>query len=137
QRRDADRMPRLEPLLGLCALAVHAQFALSNDALDVGEGEPPQPRLDEAIDAHAGFVGGCFGGLYAGRGRRAVRRRLAPALLLGNRAHDDNTRFVKKICDRIVDSLNSRQRPTCARLACTICRIIAPVAASPSIPAVS
>src|SRR5262245_7808582 len=50
QRRDAHRLPGLEPLLGLRALAVDAQFTLSNDALDVGEGEPRKPRLYEAID---------------------------------------------------------------------------------------
>ncbi len=71
QRRDAHRLPGLEPLLGLRALAVHAQFALSNDSLDVGEGEPGEPRLDKAIDAHAGLVGCDFGGLYAARGWRA------------------------------------------------------------------
>jgi hypothetical protein len=121
----------------LRALAVHAQFALSNDALDVGEGEPRKPRLDETIDAHAGFVGCYLGGLYAGRGRRAFGHRRPAALLLGDRAHHDNTRLVKKIGDRIVDRLDSRRRSNCALLACTICRIIFPVAASPNIPAAS
>src|SRR5262249_61381620 len=79
QWRDAHRLPGLESLLGLRALAVHAQFALSNDALDVGEGEPPEPRLDETSDAPAGFFR-CFPcGLCAGRGGGAVRAaRAAP-----------------------------------------------------------
>src|SRR5262249_56512719 len=105
--RVANRRPGLEPLLGLRALAVHAQFALSNDALDVGEGEPRKPRLDEAIDAHAGFVGCYLGGLYAGRGRRAFADGRAAAPLRGN-AHHDTTRFVATIGDRIHDRLNSR-----------------------------
>ena len=137
QRRDAHRLPGLEPLFGLRALAVHAQFALSNDALDMGEGEPRKPRLDEAIDAHAGFVRCYLGGLYAGRGRRALADGRAAAPLRGNRAHHDNARFVKKIGNRIVDRLNFRRRSNCALLACTICGIISPVAASPSIPAAS
>src|SRR5262249_28677458 len=109
-------------------LAVDAQLTLSNDALDVGEGEPRKPRLDEAIDAHAGFVGCDFGGLYAGRGRRAVGDERAAAPRRGNRAHHDNTRFVEKIGDRIVASLHSRRRSDWALLACTLCRIISPVA---------
>src|SRR5262249_58501367 len=137
QRRDAHRLPGLEPLLGLRALAVHAQLALSNDALDVGEGEPRKPRLDETIDAHAGFVSCYLGGLYAARGRRAFADGRAAALLLGDRAHHDNARFVKKIGDRIADRLSFRRRSNCALLACTICRIISPVATSPNIPAAS
>ena len=56
QRRDAHRLPGLEPLLWLRALAVHAQLALADDALDVGERQPGKARLEEAVDAHAGFV---------------------------------------------------------------------------------
>ncbi len=37
QRRDAHRLPGLQPVLRLRALAVHAQLAFADDALDVGE----------------------------------------------------------------------------------------------------
>ena len=66
QRRDAHGLPGLETLLGLRALAVHAQFALPDHALDVGERKPGKARLEEAVDAHAGFVGAHLGGLHAG-----------------------------------------------------------------------
>ena len=47
----------LEPVLGVDALAVHPHFAFAHDALDVAERQPGKPRLEEAIDPHAGFVG--------------------------------------------------------------------------------
>src|SRR5262249_28578820 len=103
QRRNTHRLPGLEPLLGLRALAVHAQFALSNDALDMGEGEPRKPRLDKAIDAHAGLVRCALGGLYATRGRRAFRRRRPAAPVRGGRAHHDNMRLLKKITAASLD----------------------------------
>ena len=65
QRRDAHRLPGFEPLLSLRALAVHAQLALTDDALDMGERQPGKARLEEAIDAHAGFVRAHLGGLHA------------------------------------------------------------------------
>src|SRR5262249_9782641 len=107
QRRNAHRLPGLEPLLGLRALAVHAQFALSNDALDVREGEPREPRLDEAIDAHAGFVRSDFGDLYAGRGCHRFGGGWAAAPLCGKRAHHDDMRLLKKIMAASLDDLNS------------------------------
>jgi hypothetical protein len=91
----------------LRALAVHAQFALSNDALDVGEGEPWKPRLDKAIDPHAGFVRCDFGGLYAGRGRHRLGAGWAAAPLCGERAHHDNMRLLKKIMATSLDDLNT------------------------------
>ena len=56
QRRNADRLPGLQPVLGLRALAVHAQLAFADDALDVGERQPGKARLEEAVDPHAGLV---------------------------------------------------------------------------------
>jgi hypothetical protein len=90
----------------LRALAVDAQFALSNDALDVGEGEPRKPRFEEAIDAHAGFVRRDFGGLYAGRGRRRFGDGRAAAPVRGGRAHHDNMRLLKKITTASLHDLN-------------------------------
>jgi hypothetical protein len=93
-------------LLGLRALAVHAQFALSNDALDVGEGEPRKSRLEKAIDPHAGFVGCDFSGLYAGRGRHRFGHGRAAAPVRDGRAHHDNMRLLKKITAASLDDLN-------------------------------
>jgi hypothetical protein len=56
QGRHAHLGTRLKPLIGLGALAVDAQLALSHDALDVGEGKLGKAGHQEAIDAHAGFV---------------------------------------------------------------------------------
>ena len=126
----------LEALLGLRALAVHAQFALSGDALDVREGEPRKPRLDKAIDAHAGFVRRDFGDLYAGRGRHRFGDGWAAAPLCGERAHHDDMRLLKKIMGRIVGRFEFRQRSHGALPTCITSRIyFAPFAASPSIPA--
>ena len=47
----------LEPLLGLGPLAVDPQLALSDDPLDVGEGELREARDEEAVDPHPGLVG--------------------------------------------------------------------------------
>jgi hypothetical protein len=40
ERRDAHRLPRLQPVLGLRALAVHAHLAFADDALDVENDSP-------------------------------------------------------------------------------------------------
>ena len=66
QRRDAHVLPRRQPVLRLDALAVHAQLAFADDALDVGERKPGKPRLEETIDAHAGFIAANRDGLHAG-----------------------------------------------------------------------
>ena len=57
QRRNAHRLAGLQPVLGLRALAVHPHLAFADDALDVGERRARKPRLEETVDAHAGFVG--------------------------------------------------------------------------------
>ena len=49
--------PALEPVLRVGALAVHAHLAFADDALDVAERQPGKPRLEEAVEPHAGFVG--------------------------------------------------------------------------------
>src|SRR5262245_62028067 len=54
ERRNAHRLAGRKAILGLGALAVHTQLAFADDALDVGEGEPREARLQEAVDAHAG-----------------------------------------------------------------------------------
>ena len=56
ERRDAHRLPGLQPVLGLRALAVHAHLAFADDALDVGERQPREPRLEEAVEPHAVLV---------------------------------------------------------------------------------
>ena len=57
-RGNADLLPRLQPILGIGALAVDAQLALAHHALDMGEGETRNLRFEEAVDPHAGFVFG-------------------------------------------------------------------------------
>src|SRR5262249_27446567 len=100
ERRDTDCLPGLQPVLRLGALAVHAQLAFADDALNVGEAQPREPRLEETVDAHTRFVradrdgltasschgGGLFGSLggrltpFAGNGW------LGPAALQGSAA---------------------------------------------------
>jgi hypothetical protein len=70
QRRNADRLPGLEPVLRLRALTVDAHLAFADDALDVGEAQARKPRLEETVHPHAGFVGGHRDVLHAGRRRR-------------------------------------------------------------------
>ena len=67
ERRNADRLAALEPVLGLRALAVHAHLAFADDALDVGERQPREPRLEEAVEPHAVLVAGDGDGLHAAR----------------------------------------------------------------------
>ena len=75
QRRNAHRLPGLQPVLRLGALAIDAQLAFTDDALDVGEAQSRKPRFQKAVDAHAGFVWGDGGVLHAGRHRS---RRIFP-----------------------------------------------------------
>jgi hypothetical protein len=56
KRRDADLLPGFEPVVRLGALAVDAQFALADDALDMGEGQVGVAGGQEAIDPHPGLV---------------------------------------------------------------------------------
>ncbi len=74
ERRDAHRLPRLEAILRLRALAVHPHLALADDALDMAERQAGKARFEEAIDAHAGFVGGDTDILHGSRKQRRLRR---------------------------------------------------------------
>ena len=66
ERRNAHGLPRLQAVLRLRALAVDPHFTFTNDALDVGEAQARKLRFEEAIDAHAGFVGGDRDVLHGG-----------------------------------------------------------------------
>ena len=57
QRRNAHGLAGLEPALRLGALAVDPHLAFADDALDMGKAQSRKPRFEEAVDAHAGFVG--------------------------------------------------------------------------------
>ena len=72
ERRNADALAFLQPVLAVGALAVDAQLAFANDALDVGERKPRKARLEEAVDAHVVLVGGNDDGLDLGRQRRRL-----------------------------------------------------------------
>ena len=52
QRRNADLLAGLEPLVRLGAAAVDAQLALADDALDMREGELREARDQEPVDPH-------------------------------------------------------------------------------------
>ena len=64
QRRNADALPLLQPVLAVDALAVDAQLALTDDALDVRERQAGKARFEKAIDAHVVLVGRHFDGLH-------------------------------------------------------------------------
>ena len=72
QRRNADVLAGLQPVLAVGALAVHAQLAFADDALDMGERQPRKPRFEEAVDAHVVLVRRHHDGLDFGRQRRCV-----------------------------------------------------------------
>jgi hypothetical protein len=66
ERRDAHRLACLQPVLSIDPLAVDAQFAFADHALDVGERQRRKSRLEKAVDPHAGFIGGDHDGLDFG-----------------------------------------------------------------------
>ena len=70
ERRDADRLALLQPVLGLRALAVHPHLAFADDALDVAERQARIARLEEAVEPHAVLVGADGDGLHALAGLR-------------------------------------------------------------------
>src|SRR5262249_12706746 len=76
KRGNTHRLPSLQSILRTGALAVHSHLAFPDDALDVGEGEPGEPRLEEAVEPHAGFVRRDGNGLHASRydGPRCLSR---------------------------------------------------------------
>ena len=72
QRRNADALPLLQPVLAVGALAVDAQLAFADDALDMGERQAGKARLEKAVDAHVVLVRGHDDGLHLGRQRRRL-----------------------------------------------------------------
>ena len=66
-RRNADRLARLQSVLAVDPLAVHPQLAFADDAVDVGERQPREFRLEKAVDPHAGLVRRHRHGLNPGR----------------------------------------------------------------------
>src|SRR5262249_53664870 len=66
QGRDAHALAGLEAVLAVGPLAVHAQLAFADDALDVGKRQPRKPRLKETIDPHVVLVRGDDDGLNPG-----------------------------------------------------------------------
>ena len=66
--------PSSMPILAVGALAVDAQFAFTDDALNVGERQAGKPRFEKAVDAHVVFVRRHDDGLDLGRQRRRRRR---------------------------------------------------------------
>ena len=73
QRRNPHALALLQPVLAIGALAVDAQLAFADDALDVGERQAGKARLEKAIDPHVVLVGGDDHGLHLGRQRRRLR----------------------------------------------------------------
>ena len=53
---DAHRLTRRQPILAVDPLAVDAQFAFADHALDAGERQRRKFCLEKAVDPHAGFV---------------------------------------------------------------------------------
>jgi hypothetical protein len=72
ERRNADALAFFQPVLAVGALAVDAQFALPDDALDVGERKAGKTRLEETVDTHVVLVGGDDDGLDFCRQRRRL-----------------------------------------------------------------
>src|SRR5262245_21070293 len=78
ERWNAHGLSGRKPVLRLGALAVHAQLAFANDALDVRKRKSRKACFEKAIDAHAGFVSRHRDSLY---GSGSSRRRLQPVIL--------------------------------------------------------
>ena len=74
QGRNAHFLARDEPVVRLRALAVDAQLALADDALDMREGELRKAGDEETVDAHVGLVRLDHEGLHAG-GQNLLSRR--------------------------------------------------------------
>ena len=72
ERRNANALAFFQPVLAVGALAVDAQLAFANDALDVGERQTRKTRLEETVDAHVVLVRGDDDGLNLGRQRRRL-----------------------------------------------------------------
>ena len=56
ERRNANALSFLQPVLAVGALAVHAQLAFADDALDVGERETWKARLEKPVDPHVVLI---------------------------------------------------------------------------------
>ena len=70
ERRNADALALFDPVLAVGALAVDAQLAFADDALDMGERQAGETRLQKAVDPHVVLVRGHDHGLNLGRQRR-------------------------------------------------------------------
>ncbi len=70
QRRNPNALALLQPILAVRALAVHAQLAFADDALDVGERQAGKARLEKAVDAHVVLIRCHDNGLNFFRQRR-------------------------------------------------------------------
>ena len=153
QRRNAHRLPGLQPVLRLGALAVDAHLAFADDALDVREAQARKPRLEKAIDPHAVLVGrdgdvlDACGQLRRGDGRRhdcfsfpVILRWPAKPALEGCTApavappEIGITRFRISKCQvggsRLVGSLRSHLRVTVARTRAGLAYCLARLAVS-------
>jgi hypothetical protein len=72
ERRDADALPLFDAILAVGTLAVDAQFAFADDALDVGERQAGKTRLQKTVDPHIVLVRGHDNGLNFGGQRRRL-----------------------------------------------------------------
>ncbi len=72
ERRNPDALAFLDPVLAVGALAVDAQLALPDDALDVGKRQAGKARLEKAVDPHVVLVRRHHDGLDFGRQRRRL-----------------------------------------------------------------
>ena len=77
ERRNADALAFFKAILAVGTLAVDAQLAFADDALDVRERQAGKTRLEKTVDAHVVLVRGHHHGLNFGR----QRRRLGDGLL--------------------------------------------------------
>ena len=104
--------------LRLRALAVDAQLALADDALDMREGELRKARDEEAVDPHLGLVGIDLKRLHAGR-QNLLRLRLGLAAgrlrFRGGRLRLPGARALSFRCGRASGRLRMRTaRTLCA-----------------------
>src|SRR5262249_187014 len=97
--RNPDGLARYQPILAVDALAVDAQLAFADDALDVREREAGKARFEKPIDPHAGFVGGDRDGLDAAR-HRCLRRLGLGSPYVGKRAPGSGPTWLGRRGDR-------------------------------------
>jgi hypothetical protein len=74
-RRNPDSVPGIEPVIGLRALAVHADLPRPKQSIDEAFRDPFQPSCQEVVDALAVAVFGNLDGLHARSGARVAKTR--------------------------------------------------------------